>query len=97
MLNRALQALIDGAPSGTTQVVAGGAVMSITKVDGLAPVVTFPRDAVLDKEHLALAFRVGVGAVKKMDLPCIWIGIQQKYIYGQVLDHIAKKAMENAA
>jgi hypothetical protein len=50
-----LEGMIAGAPSGTTQVIAGGVAMTISKLEGLPPVVSFPRDSVLDVVHLAVA------------------------------------------
>lgn len=94
---RVLQSLVAQAPEGTTQLVAGGVGMTVTKVPGLRPVVSFPRDAVLDKEHLALAFRTTVERVKAMDLPCIWLGIQPKFVWGQVIDTLAQRAKDAAA
>ena len=70
---------------------------TVTAYPGLRPIITYPRDAVLEKEHVAAALGVGVRLVMKMDLPCFYPSIRPRYLWGQVLDHLAKKAKENAA
>jgi len=62
-------------------------------MEQLRPVVTFPRDAVLDEEHLvAMGVADSVEMVKSMNLPCFRVGRAKKYLCGQVLDELAKRS-----
>jgi hypothetical protein len=51
------------------------------------------RDAVLNKEQLALALGVTVRDVERADLPTCYVTPRKpRYIYGQVLDALAERA-----
>ena len=56
------------------------------------PVLTYPRDAVIDEKQLAAALGISVEKVKKADLPTIYFGRDKRFIWGQVLDFLASKA-----
>lgn len=57
----------------------------------------FPRDAVVQRDQLAAAFRVSAAKIDQMDLPCVWVGRTALFVYGQVLDTLMHKARgENA-
>jgi hypothetical protein len=66
---------------------------TVTEPTQLRPVVTFPRDAVLDEEHLvAMGVASSIDKVKELNLPCYRVGRELKYICGQVLDELAVRA-----
>lgn len=62
----------------------------------LPPVITYPRDAVLEPSHVAAALHTTVGGVAKMDLPCFYVGRKPRYVWGQVLDVLAQRANPDA-
>ncbi len=57
------------------------------------PVVTYPREAVLDKHQLAAALGVSPRIVMSLDLPYTMIGAREKFVWGQVLDVLAERAL----
>jgi hypothetical protein len=63
----------------------------------LRPVITYPRDAIVETAHVSAAFG-GVSAeiVGKMDLPSFQAGRKTLYLWGQVLDVLAERAMPTA-
>lgn len=63
---------------------------------GLPPVVTYERDAVLTKKHLAAALHVGQDTIDKMDLPSFGAGERERFIWGQVIDCLAERALPAA-
>lgn len=65
--------------------------------DTLRPVVTFSRDAVLEKQHMAAAFGVSVDSIERQDFPCFYIGRSPRWIWGQVLDECARRAATPSA
>jgi hypothetical protein len=62
----------------------------------LRPVVSYPRDTVLDKHQLAAGLGVCVAIAIKADLPFTMIGGRPKWIWGQVLDVLAERALPSA-
>jgi hypothetical protein len=54
--------------------------------------ITYPRDAVVTIDEVAAALRVSIHTVRRMDLPTIYIGRQSRYLWGQLLDHLAEIA-----
>ena len=68
----------------------------MTNDSELRPIVTYPRDAILDRAHVAAAFGVDIDKVSQMDLPSFYIGARQRYIWGQVLDCVAERASADA-
>lgn len=66
------------------------------RVEGLSPVVTYDRDAILTRKHVALALHVGEDAVAKMDLPSFGVGERERFLWGMVLDVLAQRAMPTA-
>lgn len=62
----------------------------------LRPVVAYPREAVVDKQQLAAALGVGVDAVLKENFPFTLIGKRERFVWGQVLDIIAERALPTA-
>lgn len=63
----------------------------------LRPVITFPRDAVVETAHVAAALNVGDDKVGQLDLPCFYPGAYPRFIWGQVLDELAQRANKDAA
>lgn len=61
------------------------------------PVVSYPREAVVDLEQLAAGLGVGRGVAEKMDLPFFMAGARMRFVWGQVLDVLEQRAKENAA
>jgi hypothetical protein len=70
--------------------------MPALKPRELRTIVTYPRDAVLDASHLGAAFGVSEEIIAKMDLPSFLAGARQKYIWGQVIDHLTAIANPDA-
>jgi hypothetical protein len=62
----------------------------------LRPVVTFPRDAILETVHVAAALGVCEELVRRMDLPCFYIGTRVRYVWGQVHDELTRRANPDA-
>lgn len=55
--------------------------------------ITFPRDAVLTIEQVALGLGASVRTVERMDLPTVYLGKRaRRFIWGQVLDALAGRA-----
>jgi hypothetical protein len=54
--------------------------------------ITYHRDAVVTVEQVAAALRVSTATVKRMDLPTIPVGSRSRYLWGQILDHLAEIA-----
>lgn len=67
----------------------------MTKPDELPPVITYPRDAILEARHVAAALGVSDEIVAKMDLPCFYAGKRARFVWGQVLDTLAERAKLN--
>lgn len=69
--------------------------MPIERFDdpALPPVITYPRDAVLEKKHLCAAFNCSDEILDRMDLPCVAAGAKPRYLWGQVLDVLAERAL----
>jgi hypothetical protein len=61
----------------------------------LRPVLTFPRDAILETAHVAAALGVSEEIVAKMDLPHFVAGKRPRYVWGQVLDALTERASPN--
>lgn len=62
----------------------------------LRPIVTFPRDAIVDYEHLAAAFGVSIDKIKEQNFPCLRFGRNSvRFLWGQVLDEIAQRAQKS--
>jgi hypothetical protein len=59
----------------------------------ITEVVTFPRDAVLTIEQVAVGLQLAVSRVEKMGIKTIYCGKQKRrYLWGQVLDQLAERA-----
>jgi hypothetical protein len=54
--------------------------------------ITYPRDAVVTIDEVAAALRVSIHTVRRMDLPTVYVGRQPRYLWGQLLDHLAEIA-----
>jgi hypothetical protein len=65
--------------------------------DDLRPVITYPRDAIVEREHLQAALNMSREKIEKLDLPCFYIGRDVRFIWGQVLDYLSERAKANAA
>jgi hypothetical protein len=59
----------------------------------LRPVVSYPREAIVDARQLGAALGVSQYTVERMDLPFFLAGKRVRYLYGQVLDVLAERAM----
>lgn len=59
----------------------------------LRPILTFPRDAIVETSHVSAALGVSEEIVGKMDLPCFYAGKKPRYLWGQVLDVLAERAL----
>lgn len=59
----------------------------------LPAVVTYPRDAILEVAHVARALNTTPEKVRAMDLPHFGVGRRERFIWGQVLDVLAERAM----
>lgn len=59
----------------------------------LPPVITYPRDAILQKSHVAAALGVEERIVDRMDLPAFAAGARPRFLWGQVLDVLAERAL----
>lgn len=58
----------------------------------------YPRDAVLNKQELAVALKTSPRVVGRMDLPVVYLGDRSpRYLWGQVLDTLASRASRGAA
>jgi hypothetical protein len=62
----------------------------------LRPIITFPRDAILETAHVAAAIGVSRDVVGTMDLPCFYPGAYPRFLWGQVLDVLAQRAHADA-
>jgi len=65
----------------------------------LRELVTYPRDAIVDRAQVAAALDVAESVVDKMDLPCFMTGkrpTSARYCWGLVLDELAKRSSPNA-
>lgn len=67
-----------------------------SRVTELRPVVTYPRDAILETAHVAAALGVSTDTVGRMDLPCFYAGNKPRYVWGQVLDFLTARANPDA-
>lgn len=54
--------------------------------------ITYSRDAVVTIDEVAAALRVSTWTVRRMDLPTVYVGRQPRYVWGQILDHLAQRA-----
>jgi hypothetical protein len=61
-------------------------------VKELRPVITYPRDAIVEVSHVAAALGVSDEIVNGMDLPSFPAGKRPRFIWGQVLDVLAERA-----
>jgi hypothetical protein len=68
-----------------------GAVMEKQELEQLKPVITYPRDAVLTIEQVAAGLTCSVSAVERADFPSHYIGRLVRFIWGEVLDALAKR------
>lgn len=62
----------------------------------LRPVITYPRDAIVDLDHVAAALCVSISTVLRMDLPCFYAGNKPRFVWGQVLDELTARAHPDA-
>lgn len=59
------------------------------------PVVSYPREAVVDKEQLAAGLGVAVRTLERhnfYDLPTSYLDKQPRWVWGQVLDVLQERA-----
>lgn len=59
-------------------------------------VVTYPPDAILDKEHIALMLGVSVRTVEGSGIPYHRVGAFRRYICREVLDYVAQQTQDAA-
>lgn len=55
--------------------------------------IAYPRDAVLTLSQLAAALQVEERTVQGMDLPFFYAGKRQRWLWSQVLDTLAERAV----
>lgn len=67
-----------------------------SKKPTLRPVVSYPRDTVLDKHQLAAALGVNERIAMNARLPFTMIGQRERFVWGQVLDVLAERALPTA-
>lgn len=73
-------------------------VMQDTPVPGDVPrvatpdVTIYPRDAILRVEQVAAALQVSTRTIERMDIPYFTAGKARRYVWGQVLDDLSRKA-----
>lgn len=59
----------------------------IIEVPGLRPVIVFPREAVLEIEHVAAAFGISKRMAERRRFKCFYLGTKtRRFLWGQVLD-----------
>jgi hypothetical protein len=57
------------------------------------PVISYPREAVLDLEQLAAGLGVSVASAEKFDLPTVYLAPRiRRFVWGQVLDTLMGRA-----
>ena len=54
--------------------------------------ITYSRDAVVTIEEVAIALRVSVATVRRIDLPTVYVGRQPRFVWGKVLDTLAERS-----
>lgn len=57
------------------------------------PVVSYPREAVVSVHQLAAGLGVSVRIALGLDLPFVMIGRRPRFVWGQVLDVLAERAL----
>lgn len=63
----------------------------VIEVEGLRPVVSYPREAVLEIEHVALALGISKRTAERKHFKCFYIGPKtRRFIWGEVLDECAR-------
>lgn len=68
-------------------------VSSVIKVRGLRPVIAFPREAVLQIEHVAAAFGISKRTAERRHFKCFYLGTRtRRFIWGEILDECAKRS-----
>lgn len=65
---------------------------TVIEVPGLRPVIAFPREAVLEIEHVAAGLDISKRHAERQHFPCFYLGTRtRRYLWGAVLDHCARK------
>lgn len=70
--------------------------MTTPATRGARTPITHPRDAILSTADVCAVLGVTHETVAKMDLPCFYAGNRPRYIWGQVLDVLASRAIPDA-
>lgn len=60
------------------------------------PVVAYPREAVLDKHQLAAGLGVSLEIVMRENFPFTMVGRRERFVWGQILDILAERALPTA-
>lgn len=66
------------------------------QAERVRPVVAYPREAVLNKHQLARGLGVSVDLVLKQNFPFAMIGKRERFVWGQILDILAERALPTA-
>jgi hypothetical protein len=83
---------VDGLWAGRPETRCYGVLMTTPELPASSPIITYPRDAILESVDVCAALRVSQEIVDKMDLPCFYAGRRPRYIWGMVLDALAERA-----
>lgn len=63
----------------------------VIEVPGLRPVVWFPREAVLEIEHVAAGFGISKRMAERRRFTCFYLGTRtRRFLWGAVLDECAR-------
>lgn len=66
---------------------------AVIEVPGLRPVIVFPREAVLEIEHVAAAFGVGKRSAERYRFKCFYLGSKtRRFLWGDILDECSKRS-----
>jgi hypothetical protein len=63
---------------------------------GPREIVTYPRDAILEIRHVCKALGVSENTLSGMDLPVFYVGARPRYLWGVVLDELARRSSADA-
>lgn len=66
---------------------------TVIEVSGLRPIVVYPREAVLEIEHVAAAFGIGERSAERQHFRCFYLGTRtRRFLWGEILDQCARKS-----
>lgn len=66
---------------------------TVIEVQGLRPIVVYPREAVLEIPHVAAALGIGERSAERQHFPAFYLGTRtRRFLWGQILDICARKS-----